>query len=202
LRKPAREWRGDLSFLDAQELMEVDRSLFIDLNEVIQHPGRTIDVDVSTDGITDADLALAGPVTGTLTATGEGNLLRLEGEFLATVVLECSRCGGECEARVEFEVDEAFPIEGVAGIHGGFAVVNDSEEPFPLFEENRLRVEDLLRQLLIVELPVHPLCSENCQGLCTTCGKNLNEGPCDCHTESGHPAMQVLAEKWRKPDGS
>jgi uncharacterized protein len=182
--------------------MEVERSLLIDLNEVVQHPGRSVDIEVSTDAVIDPDVALAGPITGTLTATGEGNLLMLTGEFEATVVLECCRCGGECEAPVEFEVDEAYPIEGVPGARGGFAKVNDEDEPFPLFEENKLRVEDLLRQILILELPSHPLCTENCLGLCKLCGRNLNEGPCECHEAGGHPALQQLAEKWREPDAS
>ena len=39
---------------------------------------------------------------------------------------------------------------------------------------------DELRQSIILALPTYPVCRADCRGLCPTCGKNLNEGPCTC----------------------
>lgn len=48
------------------------------------------------------------------------------------------------------------------------------------------------RCLAPLELPQRYLCREDCRGLCPTCGKNLNEGPCGCREDNGDPRMDVL----------
>lgn len=189
-----------LPLVEAKEKVAVDRSLLINLDDVVQHPGRTAEIEISTATLEDPDIALSKPISGVLEARMDGSVLHLSGEFTATLVLECDRCGSDVEMEFPFEVEEFFPINGnPSGLaKGEYARVDDSEEPFPLFEEgNKLRVEDLLRQDLISELPMHVYCSENCLGLCERCGKNLNDGPCGCEPEVGHPAFQGLSNVWQ-----
>jgi uncharacterized protein len=178
----------------------VERAYLLDLNDVIQHPGHVAEIEINAASVEDPDVALNGPITGLLEARLEGSVLHLSGHFDTTAVLECSRCGSDFEDPIEFDLEEMYPIEGVPGELGGFAQVNDSDEPYPLFEGNKLRVEELLRQLLIVELPMNEVCSEACKGLCEVCGHNLNDGPCECVHQSGHPALQNLGQRWRETE--
>lgn len=175
----------------------MDRSLLLDLNDVIQHPGRTARIEIESANIEDPDIALVKPITGVLEAHGEGSVLRLSGEFIVGLVMDCGRCGKDIEVDLPLVLEETFPVVGSpSGLGGEGARVDDSEEPFRLFEGfNRLRVEDLLRQILILEMPMHVYCSDDCKGLCEVCGKNLNEGPCQCVKEGGHPGLQKLAQK-------
>jgi uncharacterized protein len=48
------------------------------------------------------------------------------------------------------------------------------------YSEFTLDLTDEIRQCILLELPMKPLCRRDCAGLCPQCGKNLNEGPCTC----------------------
>ncbi|HJV09433.1 MAG TPA: DUF177 domain-containing protein, partial [Acidimicrobiales bacterium] len=56
-------------------------------------------------------------------------------------------------------------------------------------------LEPLVREALVLDLPLAPLCEEDCRGLCPTCGADLNLGDCDCppaETDSRWAALDVL----------
>ncbi|HLO98198.1 MAG TPA: YceD family protein [Fimbriimonas sp.] len=145
-----------------------NREDLLDLNDVLQHPGRHLSVDVTTELSEEEDLDLVKPLEGFLEAISTGNLLLITGKFSTLAVFECARCMGPIEVDVEFEVDEQFPVVGVPSAlsHQDFAKVDPSDEPFPMFEGNSLMVEALLRQNLLLNFPVQPLCEYGWEGEC------------------------------------
>lgn len=144
------------------------REHLLDLNEVLQHPGKKLTIDISTDFAKDPEIELMEPMEGFLEAVSTGNILLLNGEFKAKVIADCARCGGPIEVPVEFEVEEQFPVVGVPAMYGtgDFARVDEEDEPYKLFVENSLDVEALLRQDLIVAVPLQPLCQYGWDGDC------------------------------------
>jgi uncharacterized metal-binding protein YceD (DUF177 family) len=70
---------------------------------------------------------------------------------------------------------------GGEGGHGGHrhADVDLDEETYPLVGD-QLDLRPLVRDALLLELPLAPLCREDCRGLCAQCGTDLNSGPCEC----------------------
>lgn len=145
----------------------MNRAGLLDLNEALQHPGRTLWYEMSTELDQEEDLDLVSPVEGTLEAVSTGNLLLLKGRFAARAVFECSRCTAPIEQTIELDIEEQFPVEGVASSYGtqDFArVVPD--EPYQLFEGNALIVDALIRQMLIVNLPLQPVCEYGWDGDC------------------------------------
>jgi uncharacterized protein len=94
----------------------------------------------------------------------------------------CSRCLTPLEADFDLRLREVFeedPIE---------------EETYPL-SHDEIDLEQPIRDLVVPELPLVPLCSEDCLGLCPTCGTNLNEDhPCDCAAEPADPRWDALRE--------
>lgn len=94
----------------------------------------------------------------------------------------CRRCLGPArgDLRVEFqELFEPRPREG---------------ESYRL-EHDRIDLEPLAREALTLDLPLAPACSEDCRGLCATCGADLNAGDCDCPPAGGDlrwAALDVL----------
>lgn len=143
------------------------RDGLLDLNDALQHPGRKIAVDISTDLPESDDVDLADSVEGFLEAYSTGNSLVIEGEFKTRCNMDCARCGGPLEQEVNFQVTEDFAVEGVPSMYSqdDFARVVD-EEGEPLFHENSLIVESLIRQNLILNLPVQPLCTYGWEGDC------------------------------------
>ncbi|MGV3617741.1 MAG: YceD family protein [Fimbriimonas sp.] len=143
------------------------REDLLDLNDVLQHPGRVLSVDISTELEEEADVDLVRPLEGFLEAVSTGNLLLVTGEFKTRLVIECARCSGPLELDLEFEIDEQFPVEGVPSSLSAqdFAKVVP-DEPFELFDENQLMVENLLRQGLLLAMPLAPLCEFGWEGDC------------------------------------
>ena len=169
------------------------RDDMLDLNEALQHPGKKIAVDLSTELPDEADLDLVKPLEGFLEAYSTGNMLMIHGEFTTRCVVECARCAGPLEVDVEFTMDEEFPVTGVpsAYSHDDYARVS-SEEDYPLFEENNLLVENLIRQGLWLNLPVQPLCKFGWDGPCP------NSAPAVDPSESAPPSTDKNSQELKK----
>lgn len=173
------------------------RDDLLDLNDVLQHPGRTIAVDISTELDQEGEVDLVRPLEGFLEAVSTGNLLLLKGEFKARVVVDCARCSGPIEQDIEFTLEEEFPVEGTPSMYNpqDYARVA-ADEPYQLFEENNLIVEALLRQGLILALPMQPLCKFGWDGDCPM----AKEQSLRRSGNEGRPEFSGLANLLKKED--
>ena len=71
--------------------------------------------------------------------------------------------------------------------------VGDVEEKYFIYDNDTLDITDIVRENILAELPLKILCVEDCQGLCPKCGKNLNQGQCDCDLHEVDPRLAILA---------
>lgn len=144
------------------------RDDLLDLNDVLQHPGRELAVDISTELPEVEDIDLLKPLEGFLEAISTGNLLLLTGKFTGRIVFECARCGAPLEKDIEFDLEEQFQVEGTPSSLNAqdYARVAPDEEPVQMFEGNSLMVEALLRQHLLLALPMQSLCEYGWDGPC------------------------------------
>jgi uncharacterized metal-binding protein YceD (DUF177 family) len=174
------------------------RQDLLDLDDVLQHPGRKLAVDISTELPEEVDIDLATPIDGYIEAVSTGNLLLITGSFSTRIHTECARCSAALETDLQFEVDEQFSVEGVPSSLSAqdYARVV-SDEPFPLFDENSLAVEALLRQDLLLAVPTQIFCSYGWDGDCPV-ARNLNAGLPASHREpeiwSGLSAFRGLED--------
>ena len=169
------------------------RDDLLDLNDVLQHPGRTLAVDVSTELPDEADLDLLRPLEGFLEAVSTGNVLLVTGEFSTRMVLECARCTGPLETDVSFEIDEQFAVEGTpSSLDPKDMAKVVADEPFPLFEGNALLVEALIRQALLLAVPVQPLCEFGWDGPCPQAAERGATGPAAPAARPEFDALQNL----------
>jgi uncharacterized protein len=106
---------------------------------------------------------------------------RVTGGYLVGVSLDakvygpCARCLGEAAVEVHAEQKEFGPTA-----KGGWEETELSE-----FIENLVvDIDGLAREALILALPPQIVCGEECKGLCTLCGEDLNKGPCGCSEET------------------
>jgi uncharacterized protein len=166
------------------------RDDLLDLNDILQHPGRELSVEVTTELPDEEDLDLVKPLDGNLELVSTGNLLLIKGSFCTRAVVECARCQGPIEVDVEFEVDEQFDVKGVPSSldHTSTAKI-DADEPYPLFEGNQLMVEALLRQDLLLNYPVQPLCSYGWEGECPIAKERMVVNKAN---SSAHPEFEKL----------
>lgn len=160
------------------------REDLIDLNDVLQYPGRQLAVDITTELPEESDIDLVQPVEGFLEAVSTGNALLITGKFSAKAVVECARCDGPLEIELEFEVDEQFGVQGVPSSMNPQDMARVvADEPYELFDGNSLMVENLLRQALLLAYPVQPLCEFGWDGDCPTAKDSVARKPAALRTE-------------------
>ena len=73
-------------------------------------------------------------------------------------------------------------------------IESQGELIFPIGANGVLDLTEALREQILLALPMQPLCRADCQGLCVQCGKNLNEGTCDCVQDTIDPRLVKLKE--------
>lgn len=165
----------------------------LDLSEIAQHIGMHATQEIDEPCFAqDEELECVSPVKGKLDVTNTGSLLLIRGKVHTDVRLSCGRCLTDIVVPVEGEIDEQFRL-----VHLGdaiFAVPEDEEETGgTLVNNNVLDLSELIRQNLLVGIPIQPLCTPDCRGLCPTCGQNLNAGQCACPAETIESPFQALA---------
>ena len=120
------------------------------------------------------ELHLRGPIIGQarLTRTSEGVLAH--STYHANVVVECARCLDETTARVDGALDEEFlPITDVrTGLTVKLPDGTQDEQPL-INEHHEIDLNEVLRQNILTNLPLQPLCDAACPGLCPECGERL-----------------------------
>lgn len=155
----------------------------IDLTEIARTPGAHAMHTFEEPLAGDADVELVEPARGQFTVTNTGRLLVLRGEMTAAVNLQCARCCEPAAVKVEVPLSEEFSTR--PGPESAAEKTIDVEEPeHAAFHENILDLTELVRQNILISLPLQALCRADCPGMCPGCGKPLNAGPCGCPQEA------------------
>lgn len=124
------------------------------------------------------DEGWAGEVSGNveLMRTLRGVLVRAQ--LRGTPTLECARCLDPFRAEIEIEIAEEFiPLFDLAS--GARVEPNDDDE-LRIDALHQLDLSEAVRQYEQTVLPLQPMCRPDCAGLCPQCGRNRNNGACDC----------------------
>ena len=74
---------------------------------------------------------------------------------------------------------------------------NEDVDELSFIDGYMLDVDKLIMDEIVVALPTKVLCKEDCKGLCSICGTNLNNHTCDCHKESLDPRMAAIQDIFR-----
>ncbi len=134
--------------------------------------------------------------------SGEVRLMRtLEGVLVTgclrtTVGLVCDRCLIPFAQNVEIELEDEFkPSLDITS--GASLPVLPEDEGNLIDDHHILDLSEVARQRLLISQPVHPLCNDECRGLCPNFGKNLNEDACDCADSEIDPRWAGLKELLR-----
>lgn len=156
----------------------------LDIAEIVAHPGTRFDYDVHENCDDLEGVVCLSIVIGHIEFTNTGRLIVARGKLEGTIELECGRCLKRFPARVSTEILEHHKYQSPRALLAEQEEEVDEEElgqeTPELWEGNLFDLGELIRQSLVVGTPFRPLCDETCKGLCPTCGKNLNEGPCQC----------------------
>jgi len=105
---------------------------------------------------------------------------------------QCSRCLEPFVLPVHIDIEDVF-VPSVDMATGQPIHPDDEDEALLIDEHHILDLSELLRQSILLTLPMTPLCRPDCKGLCPTCGANLNYETCSCEEEDIDPRWAALS---------
>jgi uncharacterized protein len=126
-----------------------------------------------------SDLGLAGElqIRGRATNLGEEGV-EVSLEIDGAIARECARCLAPVSAPVHAAAEETFAVSG----------------PWPSIAEGAVDLQPLVSEAVLLEEPLRVLCRPDCRGICPSCGKDLNEGPCGCEEHEVDPRLTPLSQ--------
>lgn len=143
------------------------------------------------------DLAFVEPIDIVLSIIKVGEFIEISGKFTTTVRLACARCLENYETSLvsEFELtytrqlpgrlEESLPDE---------KELTAAEMGLIYFEGEQISLQDGIQERVVMALPLRPLCHDACQGLCPSCGTDLNQKRCACETGPSTNQFAVLKD--------
>ena len=166
--------------------------MLLGLSKIIDCPGASVSFSTSVD-LSDLRYGVSYPVSEPVLAQGivrnTAGVLMMTGNLTTCIHGICDRCAGEFDRPINFPIQVVLVTE-LSNEE------NEDEWVFPL-EGDSADLDDIVRTVFVLNLDSKLLCREDCAGLCPQCGKNLNDGPCNCRKELDprFAALKQLLEK-------
>jgi len=123
--------------------------------------------------------------------------IRLVAAVEARLEFSCARCLEPVEQDVNKSFDLIYRPLGVDR-RADESAISEAETEIGYYQGEGLLLEDVLREQVLLTVPVRALCSDQCKGLCPQCGRNLNVEQCDCEQHVIDPRWNALSDIKKK----
>lgn len=147
---------------------EVGAQLNLDIDEPKRQLGHDLIVDF---------------IRGQLLLTRTDQHILVSGTLATTINAECVRCLDSFCLPLRIQLEELFALNPGPPV---------ADPQYVVAPDGTIDLTYPLREQVLVAQPLKPVCRPDCKGLCVNCGKNLNEGLCDCTDESADPRLAAL----------
>jgi uncharacterized protein len=118
--------------------------------------------------------------------------IRLRGNFSGRFQVPCARCVEPVEIPLAADFDLIFRPAG-ADTEAAERSITAPETEIGYYLKDSLLLEDVLREQVLLSLPVRTLCKPDCKGLCQRCGANRNSQTCTCEEGPNDPRWEALS---------
>lgn len=158
----------------------------LNLREIINVPGGEVSFDYEPQ-IEDLEfsdvLGFAVPLRAKGTIKNIAGVLNLSADLTAEISCRCARCLTEFTRQFSLHTDAIIAEEA-----------QDEDNPDIFFlDGDYIDVDEVIITAFVLNMEQRLVCREDCKGLCSKCGKNLNDGPCECKAELD-PRFAVLRQ--------
>lgn len=134
---------------------------------------------------------ISSPIKAHLKIGKHGSEITVKGDLTAEVKLQCSRCLKDFSEILSVPVDVVYhPVEDLKGEDNHEIKTEELDMDFYSGEE--MELIDLLKEQLMLNIPMKPLCTDLCKGICPGCGADLNIDNCTCNIKNIDPRFEKL----------
>ncbi len=117
--------------------------------------------------------------------------IRVLGDLRVSVEGTCDRCLEPATYAIENHFDLVYMPATEAAV-GGEDEIDEGGVEVGYYEGSGIELNDVLREVVLLALPMRLVCSEECKGICPTCGQNRNQAECDCEPVAGDDRWSKL----------
>ena len=154
-------------------------------------------IDFSAEGLEQVS-PLDAQGTAELLAHTDGEV-RIQCRYSVEMGAPCDRCLGPARFPLDGNLDLFYrPMSFIAKEEE--IEIDEGEAEIGFYEGEGIELADILREQILLALPMQRVCREDCQGICPQCGKNRNEGGCQCASETVEPRWDALRNIRVKPN--
>lgn len=133
----------------------------------------------------------SAPLTGWLKLEPSKEKVIVRGKVETVLKTPCSRCLEDFDLGIAENVMVVFSPRDDSETKEELEADELSQE---LFSGEVIDLWPTIEEHLMLGLPIKPLCGEDCKGLCSICGRNLNTGQCQCRKTTSHPGFAALEQ--------
>ena len=137
------------------------------------------------------DYQIVAPVRLAFDIHKDKEQFRLEGRVQTTLELPCGRCLDGFELPVDASFDLRYQPHA-ENTGEGEREIEEDDLTTAFYEHEQIDLGQLMQEQFYLSLPMKPLCSDDCKGLCPACGTNLNREPCNCRRDWDDPRFAAL----------
>lgn len=119
--------------------------------------------------------------------------IRVVGQMATRVEVACARCLDAVGRDIKRDFDLLYRPQGADAGREEISVT-EAEAEIGYYTGDGVQLEDILREQLLLDVPIKTVCREDCKGLCPHCGQNLNQGSCKCVAEQSDPRWDALRD--------
>jgi uncharacterized protein len=141
----------------------------------------------------ESDLRLLEPVEVHGQARSKNGEVELRGNLQTKVTFPCGRCLKPVELPVDVKFAERF-VPAVSWRGEEQHELSEEELDLAVFDGEAVELDDLVKEEILLAIPGHVLCGEDCKGLCPGCGVDRNSQSCDCETAEVDSRWDKLKE--------
>ncbi|MBS1818693.1 MAG: DUF177 domain-containing protein [Acidobacteria bacterium] len=134
---------------------------------------------------------IVAPVSLTFDIHKDKDKFHLVGRVTTTLEVPCSRCLETFTIPVDAPFDLRYQPNTDQPVAGEREIADDDIDT-AYYENDEIDLGQLMQEQFYLALPMKPLCTDDCKGLCPHCGTNLNKAACDCHTHWEDPRLAAL----------
>jgi len=118
--------------------------------------------------------------------------IRVVGSLKTDLEILCARCLEPVHFPIQREFDLLYRPAGSDITEDKEVEIQDTDAAISYYEGDGVETFDLLREQVLLEVPLKTLCKDDCKGLCPHCGINLNTGKCECAQAAADPRWEAL----------
>ncbi len=148
-------------------------------------------LDLQEPSLINASLKTIGPIEAHLEIHRYEEEVSVKGDIKGHLLLQCSRCLIDFQHDVDIKIELLYEPLPANSTEESYEIHKD-ETNISFYQNDEIDIADLITEQILLNIPMKPLCDNQCKGLCPYCGVDMNLQSCNCNEQYIDPRLIKL----------